>query len=210
MILYKTVAGEGSAECVISKSRFIAHVKPIESYEEGQTFVSEIKEKHRDATHNVPAIVYGNKLEHQWMSDDGEPSGTAGTVVLKLLVDEGITNTAVVVTRYFGGIKLGTGGLSRAYRGIAKQAIEETGIAHVSEGVSFEFVIEYALLDKVKSLAAESDFSIENEAYSERVTLTVATTAEKGEALKKLFNDLSSGKCVLLNEKNTKNRSKIC
>ena len=112
MFLYNSVCEYGEAEYVIQKSRFIAHAVPVESYEEAKEFVADIKEQYRDATHNVPAIITGPKQEMQWASDDGEPSGTSGLPVLKMIAGEGLTNLAVVITRYFGGIKLGTGGLA--------------------------------------------------------------------------------------------------
>lgn len=114
-LLYKTIAKEAEATQIIERSRFIAHVKPVETREEAENFITEIKAKYRDATHNVPAMVIGDKLQIQWASDDGEPQGTSGAPMVQMLVKEGITNIVVVVTRYFGGIKLGTGGLVRAY-----------------------------------------------------------------------------------------------
>ena len=133
MILYKTVAGEATAEQTIEKSRFITYVKPVSSREEADAFVKEIKAKHKDATHNVPAMVIGDKMQIQWASDDGEPSGTSGAPMVQMLVSEEITNVCLVVTRYFGGIKLGTGGLVRAYTSSAKLGIEAAGIKEVAE-----------------------------------------------------------------------------
>ena len=119
MKLYNTVIGPGEAEQTIEKSRFICYVKPVNSREEADEFIDSIKRKHRDATHNVPAMVLGDKMQVQWASDDGEPQGTSGAPIVQMMVSQGITNTVVVVTRYFGGIKLGTGGLVRAYSGTA-------------------------------------------------------------------------------------------
>ena len=133
MLLYRSVYEYAEAEYIIERSRFIAHASPAASPEEARLFVSEIKARYKDATHNVPAFVCGAGSEHQWQSDDGEPAGTSGMPVLKLLTSEEITNTVIVVTRYFGGIKLGTGGLARAYSHAAKLAIDKAGICEVRE-----------------------------------------------------------------------------
>ena len=109
MRLYYTVAGPGTAEQTIERSRFITFVSPANSREEAEAFIRSISAEHKDATHNVPAMVIGDKMQIQWASDDGEPQGTSGAPMVKLLVSQGITNVVIVVTRYFGGIKLGTG-----------------------------------------------------------------------------------------------------
>ena len=105
MKLYSTVRGQAQAEQVVEKSRFIAYVSPAETREEADAFIASIRKKHKDATHNVPAVVLGDKFQIQWASDDGEPQGTSGAPIVQFLVNEGITNVVIVVTRYFGGIK---------------------------------------------------------------------------------------------------------
>ena len=112
MVLYKSIYEYAEAEYIVEKSRFIAHASPAETSDEAKLFVAEIKEKYKDATHNVPAFICGPGMEHQWQSDDGEPQGTSGMPILKLISSEELTNLVIVVTRYFGGIKLGTGGLA--------------------------------------------------------------------------------------------------
>ena len=112
--LFTTLEKEGYAEQIIEKSRFIAHAAPVSSREEAEEYIAKIRDQYRDATHNVPAFVLGDKQQTVWGSDDGEPGGTAGSPVALLISSEGLTNTVVVVTRYFGGIKLGPGGLVRA------------------------------------------------------------------------------------------------
>lgn len=208
MILYKTIAGESRAEEIINRSRFIAYARPVDSFEDGKAFVAMIREKHRDATHNVPAIVFGNKQELQWMSDDGEPQGTSGPPILKLIVDEGLTNMVIVVTRYFGGVKLGTGGLVRAYQGVAKAAIEQAGVAEVSEGIELCYDIDYSILDRIRSLS-EGLFSVSDEKYTDCVNITVAAAIEDAEGVKSLFNDISSGRCKLHSEKKIEFHRKI-
>jgi uncharacterized YigZ family protein len=133
MVNYKTVDKEAMAEQVIEKSRFIGYIKPVETREEAEDFIRKIKSMHKGATHNVPAYVIGDKAQIQWASDDGEPSGTSGAPMLHMLTGEGITNVVIVVTRYFGGIKLGTGGLVRAYTGTARLTLEAAGLCEVRE-----------------------------------------------------------------------------
>ena len=125
---YRTVEQLGQDEVVIEKSTFIGYARPVENEEAALAFIQEIKKKHRDATHNVPAYVLGEHNEVQRCNDDGEPSGTAGVPVLEVLKKENVRNVAIVVTRYFGGIKLGTGGLVRAYTKGAKVALESAKI----------------------------------------------------------------------------------
>ncbi|MEL7655426.1 MAG: YigZ family protein, partial [Bacillota bacterium] len=133
MIKYKTVMKEAEIEQIIDKSRFIGYIKPVESREEAEAFITQIRSKHKAATHNVPAFVIGEQFQQQWASDDGEPQGTSGAPIVQMLVKEGITNIVLVITRYFGGIKLGTGGLVRAYTGTAKLALEEGQICAAKE-----------------------------------------------------------------------------
>lgn len=202
MFLYKSIKGYAEAEYVVEKSRFIAHAAPAETPEEARLFVSEIKEKYRDATHNVPAFVCGAGMEHQWQSDDGEPSGTSGMPVLKLITNEGITNIVVVVTRYFGGIKLGTGGLARAYTHAAKLAIDKAGICEVKESVKLRYSFDYAYLPKLQNTAPEKGIEISNIEYTEAVSADLICDSERREELVSLMGDLSGGKALLVSEEN--------
>ena len=148
MIQYKTVRKEAQAEQIIEKSRFIAHVKPVESREEAEEFIASVRAAHKTANHNVPALVVGDQSQLQWASDDGEPQGTSGAPIVQMLVKEGITNIVVVVTRYFGGIKLGTGGLVRAYTSSAKLGLEAAGICQVREMAVVRFEIDYSFFEQ--------------------------------------------------------------
>ena len=132
---YKIVYCGGEGEIVEKKSRFIATVKPVDSEEEASAFIAEMKKKYWDARHNCSAFVIGEHNEIQRSSDDGEPAGTAGHPMLDVLLGEGIHNTAVVVTRYFGGTLLGTGGLIRAYTNAAKEALSVCRLGELTEGV---------------------------------------------------------------------------
>ncbi|WP_337020026.1 YigZ family protein, partial [Oceanobacillus massiliensis] len=125
---YYTVKREGNGQQIIQKSRFIGYVRRVESEEAAHDFIQEIKKKHHDATHNCSAYIIGEHDQIQKANDDGEPSGTAGVPILEVLKKQHLKDTAVVVTRYFGGIKLGAGGLIRAYGSTTSHAINETGV----------------------------------------------------------------------------------
>ena len=165
MVYYKTAAKYGEVEQTIEKSRFIGYIKPVQNREEAEAFIAEIRALHRSATHNVPAYVIGEKSEMQWASDDKEPSGTAGAPILHLLNGEGITNVAVVVTRYFGGIKLGTGGLARAYGGTARLALDAAGVAEVKEMDLLTFGIDYTYYGKIQNSEKDGGYIIEDAAF---------------------------------------------
>jgi uncharacterized YigZ family protein len=204
----KTVRGRGSAEQTIEKSRFIAYVSPAKTREEAESFIAEIRAKHRDATHNVPAMVIGDKMQIQWGSDDGEPGGTAGTPMAQLLAKEGITDVAVVVTRYFGGIKLGPGGLVRAYTSSCKLGLEAAGICEIREMTAVNAEIEYSVLAKLQNLAktqnigSEGGFEIEDISYTDRVTVRLVTERGEAEKVKTMLSNLTGGAAKILSESN--------
>lgn len=199
MFLYRTVYEPAEAEYVVERSRFIAHVQPIASYEEGQEYVSLIKQEYRDATHNVPALIFGPKQEMKWASDDGEPSGTSGLPMLKMVADEGVTNVAVVVTRYFGGIKLGTGGLARAYTNAAKLGLDAAGKCDVYESCDLTYSFDYSFLGKLQNLEKEGSFSITDVQYSDVITARLSCMSEYAETMQKMMQDITSGKAVQKN-----------
>ncbi|MBQ7703685.1 MAG: YigZ family protein, partial [Firmicutes bacterium] len=156
MKLYRTVLREASAEQIIQKSRFICYVKPVSSREEAEEFIASIRKKHREATHNVPAMIIGDKMQIQWSSDDSEPQGTAGAPVMKLLSSMELTNVCVVITRYFGGIKLGTGGLARAYSSMAKLGLEEAGIGAAYEMSVISYSMDYSTYGRLQKIQTGS------------------------------------------------------
>lgn len=200
MIQYKTAAKEAHAEQIIEKSRFIAYVKPVETKEEADAFIAKIRAEHKTATHNVPAFVIGDQFQLQWASDDGEPQGTSGAPMVQMLVKEEITNVVIVVTRYFGGIKLGTGGLVRAYTSSAKLGLEAAGICQVKEMSVMQFKVDYSYLSKVQNLAQGGKFSIMDTVYEADVTLKIVTEIEDAEEIKTLFTNLTAGSAVLISE----------
>ena len=147
---YKTVIKQGQAEIVEKKSRFIATIRPVKTEQQAREFIEEMKKKYWDATHNVFAYQIGERNEIQRFSDDGEPQGTAGMPVLDVLQREDIKNTAIVVTRYFGGTLLGTGGLVRAYGKSAKEGLFSAGICNVVLYRKFCVTISYTDSGKVQ------------------------------------------------------------
>lgn len=199
MKLYNTVQKEAEAEQIIERSRFITYIKPVDSKEEADEFIAYIRKKHRDATHNVPAMVIGDKMQVQWASDDGEPQGTSGAPMVKMLVNAGITNVVIVVTRYFGGIKLGTGGLSRAYTSSAKLGIEAAGICEVCQQSCLTYKFEYTYLSKLQNLAGEM-FEIADIIYTDVVEAVLTCAPEKTLELQGIMNNLTGGKAILEQE----------
>ena len=195
---YTTVAKEASAEQVIDRSRFIAHIARAFSKEEADAFIAGIRAQYKDATHNVPAFIVGEKSELKWTSDDGEPQGTSGPPMLQMLEREGLTNLVCVVTRYFGGIKLGTGGLVRAYTSSAKLALEAAGIHAVRDVVKMTLEIPYTLLGKVQNLEKSEPFTIEETTYTDTVTLDLSMDLEDAERVRALFMEVSAGNAKIL------------
>ncbi len=200
MKLYSTVRAEASAEQIIEKSRFIAYVSPAETREEADEFIASIRKKHKDATHNVPAMVLGDKFQIQWGSDDGEPQGTSGAPIVQMLVAQGITNVVVVVTRYFGGIKLGTGGLVRAYTSSAKLGLEAAGICDVCERQVMTYALDYTYLAKLQNLAGGELFTIENLTYTDVVQAELSCVPERADEVKNLIANLTGGQGRLCSE----------
>lgn len=170
---YYTVKPEGNDQIIIQKSRFIGYVRRVKTEEEAQAFIQEIKKKHYDATHNCSAYIIGEHDEIQKANDDGEPSGTAGVPILEVLKKQGLKDTAVVVTRYFGGIKLGAGGLIRAYGSTTSQAIKTTGIVKRQLMKGFSITVDYGLLGKLENVLRNSEHILETIHYLENVEFIV-------------------------------------
>ncbi|MBQ2311735.1 MAG: YigZ family protein [Firmicutes bacterium] len=196
--LYTTLKKEGYSEQVIEKSRFITHAAPVSSREEAEKYIEKIRAQYRDATHNVPAFVLGDKQQTVWGSDDGEPGGTAGSPVALLISSEGLTNAVVVVTRYFGGIKLGPGGLVRAYTSSARMALEDAGRLDVFESVSRKIKTDYSFLGKIQTAEKDQPFTIDNIAYEDKVILDISCAPEDEPKVLGALMDICSGSLELL------------
>lgn len=206
MKLYDTIYEEATAEYIIQKSRFIAHIAPVDTYDEAKTFIASIKAKYKDATHNVPVLVVGEKQEMQWSSEDGEPQGTAGAPVLRMLVDSGLTNLAIVVTRYFGGIKLGTGGLMRAYTAAARLAIDKARLCEVKEAAILKYEISYSDMTKIENISKTGVFNIAKIEYTDKITLEINGDIDRKDEIMDAITDITAGRCRLLKKESRKNK----
>ena len=162
MLEYKTVDGYAKAEWEIHKSRFIAYVNHIENEAQAQEFINEIKKKHFDATHNCYAYIIGEHSDTQKSNDDGEPSGTAGVPILEVLKKNELSDIAVVVTRYFGGIKLGAGGLIRAYGKSATLGLEASVIVKKSIFNCYDLELDYTLLGTLENYLHQKEVRIKD------------------------------------------------
>ncbi len=169
---------EGQGELIEKKSRFIATVRPVETEEEAVTFINETKKKYWDARHNCSAFVIGKNQELTRCSDDGEPAGTAGRPMLDVLLKEGIHNTAVVVTRYFGGVLLGTGGLVRAYQGAVQKGLDAAVIVEKFEGQILLITTDYTGLGKIQYLLAQEKINIMDTSYADNVVIKAVIPEE--------------------------------
>ena len=170
---YKTVYRGGEAEIIEKKSRFIATVKPVKSEEEAIEFIESMKKKYWNATHNCSAYVIGEHFQIQRCSDDGEPSGTAGKPMLDVLLGEEIHDVVVVVTRYFGGTLLGTGGLVRAYAGATKEGLSASKVITKMHGQKIFVQTDYTGLGKIQYILGQRGLTILNSIYTDKVELEV-------------------------------------
>jgi uncharacterized YigZ family protein len=190
---YKTILNTSSWETYIQKSRFIGYSQPLESEEKAQAFIQSIKEKHGDASHNVSAYIIGVNKEIQRYSDDGEPNGTAGIPMINYLKAEDLTNLAVVVTRYFGGIKLGTGGLARAYSGTAKSVVDKSRILEAAIFARLELIFDYSNIGPMENYLNKESIIIVNKEYNETPTFTILILKEMMDQIISELNNLTSG-----------------
>lgn len=194
---YKTVHGFGQDEVIINKSRFIGYASPISCEEDAKNFIDEIKVKHKDANHNVYAYVCGENSNVQRYSDDGEPSGTAGIPVLEVIKKEDLRNTVVVVTRYFGGIKLGAGGLVRAYTKGAKIGLESAKIVDKILCKKIKVRSEYTLYGKIENNLMKNSYEIDNVIYDDAVNIIILCEYDRVEALSNMIIELTSDKAEI-------------
>ena len=194
---YIMLSKGAQAELVEKKSRFIATVRPVSTEEEAVAFIDEMKKKYYDARHNCSAFVIGSKGELTRSSDDGEPSGTAGRPMLEVLTGSGIRNVAVVVTRYFGGVLLGTGGLVRAYSGAVKMALEQCETITRRFGVQLMIRTDYNGVGKIQYLLGSRNVVIQDSVYAADVEMTVLVPIEEYEKLCKELVEATNGRVGL-------------
>jgi len=191
---YLTIKEQATAEFEEKKSVFIGYVKRVYNEDEARSFINEIKGMHKEARHNVYSYVIGQNMGIQRYSDDGEPQGTAGIPVLEVIKKNGLTDIAVVVTRYFGGVLLGTGGLARAYSKGASLAIKEGGIVEKVKGQEVNIVIDYDLLGKVQYICNQNMWYIEDTEYTEVVKIKLYCELSNYDTMEKEITEATSGK----------------
>ena len=195
--IYKTVNSYGEDEIIINKSRFIGYSCPLNSEDEAIDFINLIKSKHKDANHNVYAYVFGDDSNIQRFSDDGEPSGTAGIPVLEVIKKEGLRNLVVVVTRYFGGIKLGGGGLIRAYTKGAKIALDAGIICEMTLHEKIRIILPYTLFGKIENYLMTNNYRTEEIIYKEDVEIYVYVINSIFFEFKKEILNLTNGNAIV-------------
>lgn len=182
-----TIKQAHSIENVISKSRFIAYIKPVSTENEAKAFIDEIKTKHKDATHNCSAYTVGPEMNIQKANDDGEPSGTAGIPMLEILKKQEIHNVCVVVTRYFGGIKLGAGGLIRAYSGAVRDVIYDIGRVELREAIPVTVTLDYDQTGKFEYELASTTFLLREQFYTDKVSYQIDVVKNEYDAFIDFF-----------------------
>lgn len=190
---YRTVRRQATAEIVIKKSRFIAHVKPVQSEEEAASFIESIKKEHGSATHNCSAYVVGDRDQFQKQSDDGEPSGTAGKPILEVIKQQGLKNTVVVVTRYFGGIMLGAGGLIRAYTDATVEGLAAAEPMTLALHREVLVRIDYTWHGKVENELRGKGTMLGDTQFTDKVTIRCWPREAEAESFVKWMTDLTQG-----------------
>ena len=194
---FKTIKEDGMAQEEIKKSRFICHVKRVYSEEEARAFITAIKKEHYKATHNCSAFIIGEKSDIKRTSDDGEPSGTAGVPMLGVLEKHNLTNLCVVVTRYFGGIKLGAGGLIRAYAGSVALAIKEIGLVEIKEQAGLRLQLSYSQYQDFANFLKVQNLEETDTIFTELVDTTIYIDKNIKETTKRNLTEFFNGKIEL-------------
>ena len=199
---YKTVLEGGTGEIVEKKSRFIATVRPGKNEEEALAFLEEMRKKYWDARHNCYAYSIGKNREFTRCSDDGEPSGTAGRPMLDVILGEDIYNVAVVVTRYFGGVLLGTGGLVRAYSKAVQEGLAGSLVIEKKKGISLKVTTDYTGIGKIQYIAGERQIPILDSEYTDKVVLKLLVPDAETEAVQKAITEGTNGRAGMEKKKN--------
>ena len=195
---YSTVLSSASAEIVIEKSRFIGQSFHVEDLEETENIIKEVKKKYYDATHNCFAYIIGEDMSIAKASDDGEPSSTAGVPMLELMKKLNLTNTLIMATRYFGGIKLGASGLIRAYAKTAKISLEANSIVNKDVFNKIILEIDYSLIGKIQKYLENNQIIYDAPIFTEKVELNLYAKDEKIEGLQKDLLDITNANCKLV------------
>lgn len=192
---YVTIYAPAEDEFVERKSRFIGAIAPVQTEEEAQAWIAQVRQQHRDATHNTYAYILRNGIKRY--SDDGEPQGTAGVPMLDCIEKEGLVDVAVVVTRYFGGILLGAGGLTRAYSKSARDALAAAGVAAMGLWTAARCTCPYPLLERVKLEVQAVGGTVDAVDYGAEVALTLSLPEDAPRRLQDRLTELSAGRLRL-------------
>lgn len=200
MLLYKSISDKSSGELLVQKSRFLSYAMPVKSEDEARAFIASIKALNKQANHHPAAFSIGDKGEVLWTSDDGEPAGTSGAPILSLLTGQGLSNIVIVVSRYFGGIKLGKGGLVRAYQDAAALALESSRIAMFYEGVTNTIEFDYTYLNRITRALSGDRVSIGTLDYGEHIKIEYQVLKEFDEETFNLITEISSGGIKLISK----------
>ena len=196
----RTIKEDGQVQEEIKKSPFICHAKRVYSEEEARAFITTIKKEHYKATHNCSAFIIGERSEIKRTSDDGEPSGTAGVPMLGVLENHNLTNVCVVVTRYFGGIKLGAGGLIRAYAGSVALAVKEIGIVEIKEQAGIQIQMSYAQYQEYGNFLKEHNLMELETNFTDQVETIIFVDKEDKEDIKSSLIEFFNGKVTLTDQ----------
>ena len=197
---FRTIKEDGQVQEEIKKSRFICHAKRVYSEEEARAFINAIKKEHYKATHNCSAFIIGERSEIKRTSDDGEPSGTAGVPMLGVLENHNLTNICVVVTRYFGGIKLGAGGLIRAYAGSVALAVKEIGIVEIKEQAGIQIQMSYAQYQEYGNFLKEHNLMELETNFTDQVDTMIYVDKEDKEDTNAALIEFFNGKVILTDQ----------
>ena len=197
---FRTIKEDGQVQEEIKKSRFICHAKRVYSEEEARDFITAIKKEHYKATHSCSAFIIGERSEIKRTSDDGEPSGTAGVPMLGVLENHNLTNVCVVVTRYFGGIKLGAGGLIRAYAGSVALAVKEIGIIEIKEQAGIAIQMSYTQYQEYSNFLKEHDLMELETNFTDQVYTMIYVDKEEKENIKAALVEFFNGKVTLTDQ----------
>ena len=191
---FRTIKEDGQVQEEIKKSRFICHIKRVTTEDEARNFIQAVKKEHYKATHNCSAFILGEQSEMKRSSDDGEPSGTAGVPMLGVLENHQLTNVCAVVPRYFGGIKLGAGGLIRAYSSNVALAIKEIGIVHIKEQLGLRIALSYSQYQELPNFLKANHLQEQDTSFTEQVQTTIFVDKDDKDSVIEELIELFNGK----------------
>lgn len=197
---FRTIKEDGQVQEEIKKSRFICHIKCVTTEDEAREFINTIKKEHYKATHNCSAFILGERSEMKRSSDDGEPSGTAGVPMLGVLENHQLTNVCAVVTRYFGGIKLGAGGLIRAYAGSVALAIKEIGSVHIKEQLGLRLTLSYSQYQELPNFLKAKQLQEQDTSFTEQVQTTIFVDKDDKDSVIEELIELFNGKIDIVEQ----------